>query len=61
MRLGVEVNTKSLRLHFDRDYGSDKRSGWSIAINGSFYCELERHLFIAIFKAIRKYRYFHSN
>jgi hypothetical protein len=43
------------RLHWDRDYGCDKKTGWSISIDGSFVANLERFLIVAIVKAIIKY------
>ena len=39
-------------LEFDRDYGIDKLTGWSIAINGSYVVQLEKSLWVAIWKAI---------
>ncbi len=47
---------KNLKIEFDRNYGIDKRTGWSIVINGSFMAELEKYLFIAVIKTF--YRYF---
>lgn len=35
-------------IHFDRDYGIDRRTGWSIAIDGSFVVQFEKHLLVAL-------------
>lgn len=50
---GGEMRT--IRIHFDRDYGCDNRTGWSIAVDGSFYSELERFLLVVVAKAIYHY------
>ena len=42
---------KSLKIEWDKDYGCQNRSGWSVVINGSFCAELEKYLFVAILKA----------
>ena len=31
---------QSFRLEFDTDYGIDKRTGWTVTVNGSILCEL---------------------
>jgi hypothetical protein len=41
------------RIDFDRNYGCNNRTGWSIAHKGSFLVQLEKYLTIAIIKAIR--------
>lgn len=46
---------KKLRIHWDKDYGIDNKTGWSICIDGSFVSELEDFLIIAVIKAIRNY------
>lgn len=43
---------KSLYVVYDEDYGIDKRSGWSVAIDGSYYVQFEEYLIKAIVKAI---------
>ena len=53
MKLRVSLNSRSLALDFDRDYGIDHRTGWSIAVNGHYAVELEPHLIVAFFKSIR--------
>lgn len=40
-------------LCHDRDYGIDHRSGWSVAINGSFVVQLHPSLFGALRKSWR--------
>ena len=44
---------KSLKIDFDRDYGVDNRTGWSIAIDGRFAVSFERWLIVALWKAWR--------
>ena len=44
---------ENLRIEFDRNYGCNNRTGWSISIDGSFVVELERFLMVAIYKAIK--------
>jgi hypothetical protein len=43
-----------LTIDFDRNYGYDKRTGWSIAWYGHYLIQLEKHLLVAIYKAIRE-------
>ena len=45
----------NLLIKFDREYGCDKRTGWSIAIDNSFCAELERYLIIAVLKTFYRY------
>jgi len=42
-----------LTVDFDRNYGCDKRTGWSIAWNGHYLVQLEKYLFVALYKTIR--------
>lgn len=49
-RFEIAINDSAIQ--FDRDYGMDKRTGWSIAIKGHFECQLERFLIVAIIKTI---------
>jgi len=44
---------ESLKIQFDRNYGINKRTGWSICVNGCFYTQLERFLVVALIKAVR--------
>lgn len=39
---------RSFRLSYDRDYGIDCRTGWSVAINGSVYRQLRPWLVAAL-------------
>ena len=48
-------NIKNFSIDFNRDYGIDKKTGWSININGSFYAQLERFLIVALIKAFYVY------
>jgi len=45
---------KSLRLEWDREYGIDKRRGWTITYDGCVLVQLERFLMVAIWKAWRR-------
>ena len=45
--------SKFIQIKFDRDYGIDKRTGWSIVIFGRVEPQLEANLFVAIAKAVR--------
>ena len=55
-----KVNIKMINnfsLQFDKDYGINKRTGWSICINGSFMSQLEKYLVVAIWKAFYCYMF----
>lgn len=45
---------KQFKVEWDRDYGINKRTGWSIVVDGSFVVQLERFLIIAISKTLYK-------
>ncbi|MDA0866003.1 MAG: hypothetical protein O2890_06230 [Cyanobacteria bacterium] len=45
-RLRLEVD--KLAVHFDRDYGCDRQTGWSAAWDSSFTCQLEPSLLRAL-------------
>lgn len=47
---------KNVSVEYDTDYGVDKRSGWSICVNGSFTAELEPSLIRAIWQTVRRVR-----
>ena len=49
----IKIKINKLILDYDKNYGCDKRTGWSIAWDGCYLVQLERHLIIAIIKAIR--------
>jgi hypothetical protein len=40
-----------LRIDYDRDYGIDRQTGWSVAINGVYLVQYERCLLVALSKA----------
>jgi hypothetical protein len=42
----------SFKLEYDKDYGIDKRTGWSVCTNGSYVAVLEGWLIVAIIKSI---------
>lgn len=44
---------KNFEIQFDRGYGIDKRTGWTVVVDGSVLAELEPWLIVAVFKAIR--------
>jgi hypothetical protein len=39
-------------IEYDKDYGCLKRTGWSMAIDGSYVSELEKYLIVSIIKGI---------
>lgn len=43
---------RQFALQFDRDYGLEKRTGWSVVVNGSFCFTFEKHLIIAVLKGL---------
>jgi hypothetical protein len=47
-----------LRVDFDRDYGCEHKTGWSVALDGSYVVELEPRLWRALWKA---WRYTHKS
>lgn len=49
-------NWPSFALHYDTNYGIDRRKGWSCAIDGSFYVELVSNPLAAVWTAITKHR-----
>jgi len=50
--------TANIRIDFDRDYGCQHKTGWSVALNGSYVVQLEPRLWRALWKA---YRYAHTS
>ena len=46
------IKAWGLGIEFDRDYGWSKKTGWSIEWHGHYLVQLEKHLLIAIYKAI---------
>ena len=49
------MSVEQIRLHYDRDYGIDRRGGWSLSINGSFVVQFERFLLVALAKSLWKH------
>ncbi len=37
--LDFKLQIGSLRLEYDRAYGPEKRRGWSVVRDGSFFCQ----------------------
>lgn len=51
--LKIQINRHCLA--FDRDYGIDRRTGWSVAVDGSYIVQFESWLVVAIWKAIKEF------
>jgi hypothetical protein len=43
--------TARVRVDFDRDYGCEYKTGWSVAIDDSYVVQLEPRLWRALWKA----------
>ena len=52
MRFSIELNQRSFGLHYDKDYGIDKRSGWSVVVNGVVCVQFEKRLVKALVKTV---------
>ena len=50
----IRLSFDKLTIHFDRDYGYDKRTGWSSEMNGSYIVELEPCLLRMIWLTMRE-------
>jgi len=50
------VEFSTLEVNYRSDYGIDRRSGWSVAYDGSVLVQFERWLVIALIKAWRLWR-----
>lgn len=47
-----------LTLDYDKNYGIDKRSGWSVALSGSYYAQFWREPVSAVVWSIwQRWRY----
>ncbi len=46
---------KHFALEWDKNYGINQRTGWSVIVNGSVCSPLEKWLVVAIAKAIYTY------
>jgi len=53
VRMHFVFKTSRVRVDFDRDYGSENKTGWSVALDGSYVVELEPRLWRALWKAWR--------
>ncbi len=49
----MKIKIKNLIIDYDKDYGIDNKTGWSIAIDGHYITQFDKFLIIAIIKAIR--------
>jgi hypothetical protein len=48
--------SKVIKLKFDRDYGCDKKTGWTLCIDGKYYVsQLEPSLIICIKKGVKSF------
>ena len=47
---------RGFQLHWDKDYGASKRTGWSVFVDGRCLAELERWLLAALWKVWRSQR-----
>lgn len=47
----IRIEIGKTAFHYDKDYGIDKRTGWSVSVNGSFICQF-KPLYKAIIKRI---------
>lgn len=50
------LRQRKIRVDYDTEYGIEQRTGWSVAINGSYIVQFERFLIFAIAKAIWRHR-----
>jgi len=48
---------KRFNIEWDKEYGQDKRTGWSVCIDGSFVAKLERYFLVALIKSLWVYFY----
>ena len=49
----LAIQLGRLLIEHDRGYGIDRRTGWSVAVNGSFRVQLKPWLPVALWKAWR--------
>ena len=49
---------KPFQLHYDRDYGALRRTGWTVVWDGMTVAEFERWLIVAVWRAWRNVRAF---
>ena len=56
----MKIKIGNLGLDYDRAYGINKQSGWSVSWKGSYINALQPHLIPALFKAWRIYRSWHA-
>lgn len=56
VRLEFRIFGHRYGLEHDRDYGIDRRTGWSVKRDGSYAVQLEPWLIVAILRAIRSIR-----
>ena len=46
-----------IRIEKDIDFGIDKKSGWSVAIDGSYLVQFDKWIIIALVKALWAYQW----
>jgi hypothetical protein len=52
----INHQVKSISIEYDKDYGIDKRTGWSLCINGNVVNQFESSLIKCLIKGIKTYR-----
>ena len=50
-----KCTAKVIQLEFDQDYECNKKTGWSLCINGSFCSQLEPSIFICLKKGLESF------
>ena len=50
------MKLKSFALQYDRDYGIDRRSGWSVVVDGSVAVQFARNRLVALVRAWLSWR-----
>lgn len=57
MKFGTRVITIGFygrEIQYDRNYGIDKKKGWSCVVNGRVVCQFERWFLVALWKVLMK-------
>lgn len=52
----LQIKYGDFRIDFDRNYGINKRTGWTFWDKGSCIVELEKHLIKGIIKYLKRRR-----
>lgn len=52
----AKCTSKVIQLEFDQDYGCDKKTGWTLCIDGVYYVShIEPSLFVCLKKGIASF------